>query len=213
MNLLHLAISSFTCNAWVWARGRSCLWCAPHYFWVYISTCLSYETWGDPFLSPSWSPGHSHILEDQLGHGVLPYLQIDCRLMHGSEKGWCLIWSALTWWLRTKNRRAPRLPSCPSSVHPPISGHWLMFLAVGETLLCSTKELSPSIVYLMSCGLDFVRKYQIRSQAVLLPRLNAAVLHVGYTCGYWALTEQFPLGSLRAVRMQPEEAASLMKNH
>ena len=38
----------------------------------------------------------------------------------------------------------------------PISGHWLMFLGAGEKLLCFTKACPPSIVYLMSCALDFV---------------------------------------------------------
>lgn len=94
---------------------------------------------------------------DQLGHTVLPYFQIDYRLMHGSEKGWCFFWSALTQCLRTKKRRVPRFPSLIKIVlQVPISGHWFMFLAFGEKSLCPTTELSPFTEYLMSCVLDFV---------------------------------------------------------
>lgn len=79
----------------------------------------------------------------------------------------------------------------------PISGHWLVLLGAGEKLLCFTKTLFTSIVCLVSCALDFIWKHQIRGQAVLLPRLNAAVLHGGSVFGYWPSTGQLLLGSLR----------------
>lgn len=91
--------------------------------------------------------------------------------------------------------------NCPASVH---------FCALAYVsrnqgkVLCFTKALSTSIVYLMSCALDFVWKHQIRRQAV--------VPHTGTICGYWASTGQLLLDSLRSVRPQHEETASTLKN-
>lgn len=93
-----------------------------------------------------------------------------------------------------------------------MSVHWFMFLESREKLPCYIKALSASIVYLMSCALDFIWKHQIRRQAVLLPRLSAAVPHAGSVCGYWASTRQLLLDSLRSVRLQREETASTLKN-
>lgn len=51
----------------------------------------------------------------------------------------------------------------------------------------------------MSCVLDFVWKCPFRREAVPLPRLNDAALHIGSVYDYWALTGQL----LCSLRKQP----------
>lgn len=122
---------------------------------------------------------------------------------------WLHVWGP--WWGEHPGTQVLQLHK-KIVLQAPISGHWLVLLGAGEKLLCFTKTLFTSIVCLVSCALDFIWKHQIRGQAVLLPRLNAAVLHGGSIFGYWPSTGQLLLGSLRAVRLQPEETARPLKN-
>lgn len=67
--------------------------------------------------------------------------------------------------------QAPRFPSfvknCPASAHfwalAYISSSW-------GKVACFTKALSPSIVYLMSCVLDFVWKRQISRLSIVITK-------------------------------------------
>jgi len=181
-------------------------------------SCPSNEAWSGPFLFPSSKPGHSHWGTNWMTLYFPPCSWINFKKSNDTWK-----WEGMVPLLvcfdcmfedqDKESAQALRFPSfIRTALQVAVPGHWLVFLEDWVKSLCFTRWLCTYSVHLMSYALAFVWKCQIRRQAVLLPRLNAAVFHVGSLCGCWASTGLLLLGSWRAMRLQPEETASPLKN-